>query len=365
MGNPYRNMTKRNLTWRFFHEVEENSEAFPIDIDESESVSELGKENQRKNLQFWKVNISNSDVDKFSSLRLQNDEKKIKELTENLENIHFSFEEGMDNFGRLSEMLTTLKKNKSRAENSILQLAYSEKIVSKGDDILYNNIKITTLKVAEEWAYIEYENEYFTSITKFIKEKENITYPPVPEQRDLFAIGNRSYQDIRRILGSKEGENVKEPFTQIPIKESDPSEIMIIENIAVNWTLFPTYVSSKLHDGIKIFLNDLLIMGDNKDAEMRLHMDQTAIFYFSKVYFDEKEIKNILNFPTASGLSISKLFELSLYQKTDLCSSHDLAPLVQEIFGIRKGFQKEKGFTKAFKKFEKDWRKKYKKRSGR
>ncbi|CAB4373981.1 unnamed protein product [Rhizophagus irregularis] len=106
-------------------------------------------------------------------------------------------------------------------------------------------------------------------------------------------------------------------------------------------------------------------MGDNKDAEMRLHMDQTAIFYFSKVYFDEKEIKNILNFPTASGLSISKLFELSLYQKTDLCSSHDLAPLVQEIFGIRKGFQKEKGFTKAFKKFEKDWRKKYKKRSGR
>ncbi|UZN99607.1 uncharacterized protein OCT59_000874 [Rhizophagus irregularis] len=139
----------------------------------------------------------------------QNLKEKIKELTENLENIHFSFEEGMDNFGRLSEMLTTLKKNKSRAENSILQLAYSEKIVSKGDDILYNNIKITTLKVAEEWAYIEYENEYFTSITKFIKEKENITYPPVPEQRDLFAIGNRSYQDIRRILGSKEGVNNK------------------------------------------------------------------------------------------------------------------------------------------------------------
>ncbi|CAG8727088.1 19174_t:CDS:2 [Rhizophagus irregularis] len=297
MGNPYRNMTKRNLTWRFFHEVEENSEAFPIDIDESESVSELGKENQRKNLQFWKVNISNSDVDKFSSLRLQNDEKegfthviftsnylinqnlkeKIKELTENLENIHFSFEEGMDNFGRLSEMLTTLKKNKSRAENSILQLAYSEKIVSKGDDILYNNIKITTLKVAEEWAYIEYENEYFTSITKFIKEKENITYPPVPEQRDLFAIGNRSYQDIRRILGSKEGvsynnlittslENVKEPFTQIPIKESDPSEIMIIENIAVNWTLFPTYVSSKLHDGVNLFSIPLKV--ETKDGKL-------------------------------------------------------------------------------------------------
>ncbi|CAB4430214.1 unnamed protein product [Rhizophagus irregularis] len=220
MGNPYRNMAKRNLTWRLFHEVEENSEAFPIDIDESESVLELGKKIKEKvrelkndicsdiddgdlDLQLWKVNITNSDVDKFSSFRLQNDEKKIKELTENLENIHFSFEEGMDNFGRLSAMLTTLKKNRSRAENSILQLAYSEKVVSKGDDILYNNIKITTLKVAEGWAYIKYENEYFTSITKFIKEKENITYPPVPEQCGLFAIGNRSYQDIRRILGPK------------------------------------------------------------------------------------------------------------------------------------------------------------------
>ncbi|CAG8522482.1 5057_t:CDS:2 [Funneliformis caledonium] len=116
--------------------------------------------------------------------------------------------------------------------------------------------------------------------------------------------------------------------------------------------------STALFLKIKIFLNDLLIMGDNKDAEMRLHRDQTAIFYFSKVYFDEKEIENNLNFPTASGLSVSKIFELSLSQKTDLCSSHDLAPLVQEIFGIRKGFQKEKGFTKVFKNFEKDWRKK-------
>lgn len=260
MGNPYRNMAKRNLTWRFFHEVEENSEAFPIDIDESEFVSELGKKIKEKvkelkndicsdiddgdlDLQLWKVNISNSDVDKFSSLRLQKDEskgiekleginliskywgdleegfthvivtsnylinqnlrEKIKELTENFENVSVRSEKEMGYFGRLSKMLTTLKKNKNRAENSILQLAYSEKIVSEGDVILYNNIKITTLKVAEGWAYIEYENEYFPSITEFIKKKEVITYPPVPKQRDLFAIGNRSYQNIRGILRHK------------------------------------------------------------------------------------------------------------------------------------------------------------------
>ncbi|GBC09724.1 hypothetical protein RclHR1_09060021 [Rhizophagus clarus] len=61
-------------------------------------------------------------------------------------------------------------------------------------------------------------------------------------------------------------ENVKEPFTQIPIKESDPSEIMIIENIAVNWTLFPTYVSSKLHDGINLFSIPLKV--ETKDGEL-------------------------------------------------------------------------------------------------
>ncbi|CAB4481461.1 unnamed protein product [Rhizophagus irregularis] len=109
--------------------IEKNSEAFPIDIDESVSVSELKKKIKEKvrelkndicsdiddgdlDLQLWKVNISNSDVDKFSSLRLQNDEKEgfthvivtsnylinqnlreqIKELTEDLKNAHLSSE---------------------------------------------------------------------------------------------------------------------------------------------------------------------------------------------------------------------------------------------------------------------------------
>jgi len=101
--------------------------------------------------------------------------------------------------------------------------------------------------------------------------------------------------------------------------------------------------STALFLKIKIFLNDLLIMSDNKDAEMRLHTDQAGVFYFSKVYFDEKEIETILNFPTASGLSVSKLLELLLSQKIDLCSSHDLAPLVQEIFGTE-GVSKGKRF---------------------
>ncbi|KAF0545512.1 hypothetical protein F8M41_002223 [Gigaspora margarita] len=217
MGNPYRNMAKRNLTWRFFHEVEENSEAFPIVIDESKSVSGLGKKIKKKvkelksdicsdlddgdlDLRLWKVNISNSDVDKFSSLRLQSDESKG---IEKLEGINLISEKGMGYFGRLSEMLTTLKKKQKSCRELHYNSHIMKKIVSEGNNILYNNFKVTALKVTEGWAYIEYENEYFTSITEFIKKKEIITYPPVPKQRDLFAISNRSYQDIRRILGPK------------------------------------------------------------------------------------------------------------------------------------------------------------------
>lgn len=115
----------------------------------------------------------------------------------------FQSEKGMGYFGRLSEMLTTLKKKQKSCRELHYNSHIMKKIVSEGNNILYNNFKVTALKVTEGWAYIEYENEYFTSITEFIKKKEIITYPPVPKQRDLFAISNRSYQDIRRILGPK------------------------------------------------------------------------------------------------------------------------------------------------------------------
>ncbi|CAB4485069.1 unnamed protein product [Rhizophagus irregularis] len=211
--------------------------AFPIDIDESEFVSELGKKIKEKvkelkndicsdiddgdlDLQLWKVNIFNSDVDKFSSLRLQEDESKGIEKLErtNLISKYWGdLEEGFTHVivtsnylinQNLREKIKELTENFENVsiqseKNSILQLAYSEKIVSEGDDILYNNIKITTLKVAEGWAYIEYGNEYITNITEFIKKKEMITYPLVPKQRELFAIGNRSYKNIREILRPK------------------------------------------------------------------------------------------------------------------------------------------------------------------
>lgn len=100
---------------------------------------------------------------------------------------------------------------------------------------------------------------------------------------------------------------------------------------------------------IKIFVNDLLTFSDSEDARSRLEKDPMAKFFFSNVYFSEKDIKYLLEFPTASGLSVSKLLSVELSNKHQVCSSHELAPLLQEIFGIQKSFQKEKHFKESLK----------------
>lgn len=109
---------------------------------------------------------------------------------------------------------------------------------------------------------------------------------------------------------------------------------------------------------IKIFVNDLyLIFSDSEDARSRLEKDAMAKFFFSNVYFNDKDIEYLLDFRTASGLSVSELLNVELSNKHQICSSHELAPLLQEIFGIQKGFQKEKDFKEYLKKFEKNWKK--------
>ncbi|RIA86676.1 hypothetical protein C1645_828899 [Glomus cerebriforme] len=113
---------------------------------------------------------------------------------------------------------------------------------------------------------------------------------------------------------------------------------------------------------IQIFVNDLLTFNDSKNARNRLEKDPMAKFFFSNVYFSKEEIEYLFNFPTSSGLSVSKFLDVTLLDKINshqLCSSHDLAPLIQQVFDIQKNFQKEKYFKKNLKIFEKNWNQNY------
>ncbi|KAJ3274557.1 hypothetical protein HK104_004042 [Borealophlyctis nickersoniae] len=76
----------------------------------------------------------------------------------------------------------------------------------------------------------------------------------------------------------------------------------------------------------------------------------------------------MMSFPTVSGLTFEETVQVMMRNKMDqaragesrnfeVCTSHDLAPLVKEVFGIPKGFQEEKVFVAGLKAFNKTWKK--------
>ncbi|KAI9097174.1 hypothetical protein DFS34DRAFT_649984 [Phlyctochytrium arcticum] len=118
---------------------------------------------------------------------------------------------------------------------------------------------------------------------------------------------------------------------------------------------------------IKLYLSDLVRFGSDEAARDRLETDFTARFYLTNAYFTADEAQFVLSFPSDSGLTIEQLLEVLMKNKVDqskagnsrdfnLCTSHDLAPIVRHVFGIRKGFEEEKTFVMASKVFDKKWK---------
>ncbi|KAJ3186064.1 hypothetical protein HDU85_000979 [Gaertneriomyces sp. JEL0708] len=122
---------------------------------------------------------------------------------------------------------------------------------------------------------------------------------------------------------------------------------------------------------IKLYLSDLLRFSFDEGARDRLETDFNARYYLTNAYFTADEAQLVLHFPSGLGLTFEQLLEVLMKQKIDqskagnsrdfsLCTSHDLAPVVKEVFGIRKGFEDEKTFVMASKAFEKEWKAKMK-----
>lgn len=80
-------------------------------------------------------------------------------------------------------------------------------------------------------------------------------------------------------------------------------------------------------------------------------------YYLSNRYFSEQEQSYLLNFPTSSGAIARECLEIVFKSKNlghEVCSSHDVAPVIEKIYGIRKGFDTEKGFIQYLKQFAKN-----------
>jgi len=90
MGNLYRIMVDINLLYRLFRDIDADAKESPININTSDHIDDLKekiyeevkkKHNdfldiEAEDLRLWKVEISNSSDDEFSSLVLKNDNTK-------------------------------------------------------------------------------------------------------------------------------------------------------------------------------------------------------------------------------------------------------------------------------------------------
>lgn len=78
-------------------------------------------------------------------------------------------------------------------------------------------------------------------------------------------------------------------------------------------------------------------------------------YCMSERYFSAQELTYLLDFPTSSGTTTRQSLAAMFTAKgniTAVCTSHDVAPGIEKIYGIRKGFESgDKVFKKYFKAF--------------
>ena len=105
---------------------------------------------------------------------------------------------------------------------------------------------------------------------------------------------------------------------------------------------------------LKIFIHDLLKLNDESIDRLSFYSLNYPKYYFSRFYFTENEIKLLLNFPTSTGLTCIDLINIVSLNtgNNEICSSHDIAPILYKIFDIKKNFDKDKDFIKNMKKFK-------------
>lgn len=130
--------------------------------------------------------------------------------------------------------------------------------------------------------------------------------------------------------------------------------------------------NADLYDRLKFFLADLMSYGTDNEAQARLESDFSVPLYMSSTYFTAEEAQLILDFPTSTGLSFQQSLEVQVRLKMEqaargsardyrLCTAHDIAPLIRDVFRINKGFQETSTFQAAQKAFIKKMRKAAKK----
>ena len=106
---------------------------------------------------------------------------------------------------------------------------------------------------------------------------------------------------------------------------------------------------------LKIYHYDLMHFNKDK-SNIRLSTTHHP-FSMSDCYFSDNVRQFLLTFPTSDGLTLQTALnthinnKLNTSENTLMCTSHDIAPIIQEVFVIKKGYELERVFIKELKRF--------------
>jgi hypothetical protein len=83
------------------------------------------------------------------------------------------------------------------------------------------------------------------------------------------------------------------------------------------------------------FIRDLRCYGGDKGARNRLNSTGHE-FYLGRPYFDSKTVNKLLTIPTINGTLQTDLRLLAAKRSGgEICAAHDLAPLFENVLGVR------------------------------
>ena len=115
---------------------------------------------------------------------------------------------------------------------------------------------------------------------------------------------------------------------------------------------------------VSFWIGDMLKF-NNEDAQERLtspsgYLDQGYPVYVNDSYFTLDEAKFLMTQSMPNGKSLQTFLGEKLNSTNEVCTSHDIAPILYKAFGFEKNFSTSKHFKSGYKKFNSNWSKKKK-----
>ena len=177
---------------------------------------------------------------------------------------------------------------------------------------------------------------------------------------------------------AEKGINPFEVMVKAEVENNKWQEVKLTRQVWMKCLLRGNPRASMFLDYVTVGFENLFMLGDKlkelhawTDLWLRLkcfhwdlkHFDEQAQsrlenyggeYYMSDRYFSQEELSYLLTFPTASGATARQSLQAVFTSKGSfgmVCTSHDIAPAVERIYGIRKGYETEKAFKIYFKRF--------------